>query len=528
MTISRVVCRGTIFLALCASSPLLAQLTAPPPDLDAYVTSVLKTFAVPGLSVAIVKNGRVVLAKGYGIRKIGDSTRVDEHTLFGIGSNTKAFTSALLAKLVDEGKITWDDKVYERLPGFQMYDPYVSHEMTIRDLLTHKSGMGLGEGDLLFWPHTTYSRNEIVYRLRFMKPQSSFRSHYAYDNLMYIAAGQIIAALTGKSWEDNVRQQIFVPLGMSTTNLTNESWKAGDNYAWPHSRLPGKMQAIDFVSLDNAAPAGAINSSASEMARWVLLQLNHGKFPDANARLYGEKQSREMWSPQTILPIEDPPPALATLKPNFADYGLGWTLRDYRGHKLIGHTGGVAGFVSKVQMVPDEGLGIVVLTNAEEEGAMDSIAYHLLDYYLKILPTDWAKAFRDAELAEEQQAADVMKKHAASRAANSTPSLALEKYAGIYNDAWYGPSTIRMQDGKLVFTLDHTPKAIGDLEHWQYNTFKTRWRDRTIEDAFLTFALKPDGTIDHFTMLPVSPLADFSFDYQDLYFTPMVQAPAKP
>jgi len=211
MTISRAVCRVTIFLALCASSPLLAQLTAPPSDLDAYVTSVLKTFAVPGLSVAIVKNGRVVLAKGYGIRKIGDSSRVDEHTLFGIGSNTKAFTSALLAKLVDEGKITWDDKVYERLPGFQMYDPYVSHEMTIRDLLTHKSGMGLGEGDLLFWPHTTYSRNEIVYRLRFMKPQSSFRSHYAYDNLMYIAAGQIIAALTGKSWEDNVRQQIFAP-----------------------------------------------------------------------------------------------------------------------------------------------------------------------------------------------------------------------------------------------------------------------------------------------------------------------------
>src|SRR2546430_10862052 len=278
ISLRRIVCKVAILLMLSSSYCLLAQQSAPP-ELDAYVTAVLKAFEVPGLSIAIVKDGRVVLTKGYGMRKMGDPTPVDEHTLFGIGSNTKAFTSALLAKLVDEGKITWDDKVYERLPGFQMYDPYVSHEMTIRDLLTHKSGMGLGEGDLLFWPHTTYSRNEIVYRLRFMKPQSSFRSHYAYDNLMYIAAGQIIAALTGKSWEDNVRQQIFAPLGMSTTNLTNASWKSGDNYAWPHSRLPGKMQAIDFVSLDNAASAGAINSSASEMARWVLLQLNHGKFP---------------------------------------------------------------------------------------------------------------------------------------------------------------------------------------------------------------------------------------------------------
>ncbi|MEO8726912.1 MAG: serine hydrolase domain-containing protein [Acidobacteriaceae bacterium] len=163
---------------------------------------------MPGLSIAIVKDGKVVLAKGYGLRKMGEPLAVDEHTLFGIGSNTKAFTSALLATLVDEGKISWDDKVYERLPGFEMYDPYVSHEMTIRDLLTHKSGMGLGEGDLLFWPSTTYSREDIVYRLRFMKPHSSFRSHYAYDNLMYIAAGQIVAAVTGKPWEDNIRERM--------------------------------------------------------------------------------------------------------------------------------------------------------------------------------------------------------------------------------------------------------------------------------------------------------------------------------
>lgn len=523
----RFVCRFAICFLIISAYALFAQQSTPPPDLDAYVANVLKTFAVPGLSIAIVKDGRLVLAKGYGVRKLGDPAPVDEHTLFGIGSNTKAFTSALLANLVDEGKASWDDKVYQRLPGFQMYDPYASHEMTIRDLLTHKSGMGLGEGDLLFWPHTTYSRDDIVYRLRFMKPASSFRSHYAYDNLMYIAAGQIIAAITGKSWDENIREKIFAPLGMSTTNLTNTAWKSGDNYAWPHSRASGTMQFIDFISLDNAAPAGSINSSASEMAQWVLLQLNHGKFPNSDKRLFSEKQSKEMWSPQTILPIGDPPPALAALKPNFADYALGWGLRDYRGHKLVGHTGGVAGFVSRVQMLPDQNLGIVVLTNAEEGGAFDSIAYHILDYYLNAPSTDWTKAFRDVELAQEQQAADVMKQQASSRA-NSTASLPLDKYAGVYTDAWYGASTIRTENGKLVFTLDHTPKAIGDLEHWQYDTFKAHWRDRSIEDAFLTFALKPDGTIDHFTMLAVSPLADFSFDYQDLYFTPVVPAPKQP
>src|SRR5437763_6168819 len=221
--------------------PVTAQ-NAPPADLDAYVARVLKTFEVPGLSVAIVEDGKVVLAKGYGGRKLGEPAPVDENTLLAIGSNTKAFTSAALATLVDQGKISWDDPVYQRLPGFQMYDPYVSHEMTIRDLLTHRSGMGLGEGDLLFWPHTTFTRQEIIYRLRFMKPASSFRSHYAYDNLLYMTAGQIIPAVTGATWDDYVREKILTPLGMKTTNISTTAFKPSDNYAFPHSKIDGKLQ----------------------------------------------------------------------------------------------------------------------------------------------------------------------------------------------------------------------------------------------------------------------------------------------
>ena len=504
-----------------ASASASASVSASAPaDLDSYVANSMKTFEVPGVAVAIVKDGKIVVAKGYGVRKLGDSTPVDDHTMFGIGSNTKAFTTALLAQLVDAGRLSWDDPVYQRLPGFVMYDPYVSHEMTIRDLLTHRSGMGLGEGDLLFWPRSIYTRDEIIYKLRFMKPASSFRSHYAYDNLLYMTAGQIVPAVTGVSWDDYVRQHIFAPLGMDHTNVSNAAFKTGDDYAFPHERVEGKLQVIPFEVLDNAGPAGAINSCAADMAKWVQLQLNHGKFAGHDGRLFSEQQSKEMWSAQTILPIDNPPPPLAALKPNFADYGLGWALRDYHGRKLVGHTGGVAGFVSRVMLVPEENLGVVVLTNAEEDGAFDSILYHVLDHYFGFPATDWIAAFKSVKDRQEKEAAETVKKAEAARAAGSKPSLPLDRYAGSYNDAWYGPITIRTENGSLVISFDHTPTMIGDLQHWQFDTFKAHWRNRTIEDAFITFSLKPDGSIESARMAAVSPLADFSFDYQDLQLKP--------
>jgi CubicO group peptidase (beta-lactamase class C family) len=511
---------GALLLILVFVRPGFAQ-SGPPADLDAYVARDMKAFDVPGIAVAIVKDGKVVLAKGYGVRKLGEATPVDENTLFGIGSNTKAFTSAALASLVDAGKISWDDKVYERLKGFQMYDPYVSHEMTIRDLLTHRSGMGLGEGDLLFWPHTTYTRDDIIYRLRFMKPASSFRSRFAYDNLMYIAAGQIIPAVTGKPWEEYVREKILQPLGMTTSNLSTNAFKPSDNYASPHSKLDGKLQVVPFMDLDNAAPAGAINSSVTEMSKWVMLQLSHGKFPGSEQRLFSEAQSREMWTGQTLLPIGDEGESpLAALRPKFAAYALGWGVQDYHGRKLVGHSGGVSGFVTRVMLVPEENLGVLVFTNAESGAAFESILYHILDSYFGVPPTDWTTVFKDAEDIQEKGVQQILEASNKGRAANSKPSLALEKYAGVYNDAWYGPITIKQEGSGLVFRMDHTPKAVADLQHWQFDTFKAHWRDRTIEDAFVTFALNPDGSIDHLTMKAVSPLADFSFDYQDLWFKP--------
>ncbi len=506
--------------------PIAAQ-QAPPADLDEYVARSMKTFDVPGMAVAIVKDGQVVWSKGYGVRKLGDPQPVDENTLFGIGSNTKAFTAAALATLVDEGKISWDDPVYERLKGFEMYDPYVSKEMRIRDLLCHRSGLGLGEGDLMFWPHTSFTRDEVVYRLRYLKPATSFRTTYAYNNLMFLTAGQVLAEVSGRSWDDYLTEKIFRPLGMSNTNTSTSAFKEGGDWAWPHSRMEGKLRTIPFENLDNAGPAGAINSSVQDMSKWVLLQLNHGKIPGAEIRMFSEKSSHEMWAQQMVVPVGTAPPELQGLQAHFAGYGLGWALRDYKGRKLVGHTGGVAGFVTRVMLVPEENLGVVILTNAEEDGAFDAVLYHILDAYLGGPTQDYIWAFKAVQDRGEKEADETMRKASEARAADSKPSLPLEKYAGDYSDPWYGKVMIRIEPSGLTLKLDRTSKGLADLEPWQFDTFKAHWRDRTVEDAFLTFTLKPDGAIDHFTMVAVSPLADFSFDYQDLYFTPATKQPEK-
>jgi CubicO group peptidase (beta-lactamase class C family) len=512
-----------VLVSLASIAPAQTPQTSAPPDLDAFAARVLKEFEVPGLAVAIVKDGKVVLAKGYGVRKLGEPTPVDENTLFGIASNTKAFTAALLAMLVDEGKISWDDPVVKHLPGFQLYDPYVTREMTIRDLLTHRSGLGLGAGDLLWWPPTDYSREEIVRRFRFVKPESSFRSRYAYDNVLYLVAGQVITAVTGKSWDDFIKERIFTPLGMATSNTSVAALISSANAATPHARIDGSLRLLSPQPLDNVAPCGAINSSVAEVAKWMIAQLNRGRI-DESRRLFSERQSREMWSAQTITPLSELPPHLAALRTNFSAYALGWGLSEYRGSKTVSHTGGLLGFVSRVTLVPDLNLGIVVLTNQQSGGAFLSLTYRIMDHFMNAPAADWIAAFKKFEEMGKARAAEVEKRQAAARAPDSKPSLPLAKYAGRYTDAWYGDITISLENNKLVMRFSHTALLLGDLEHWQYDTFVARWRDRTLEaDAFVTFALKPDGSIEQIKMVAVSPLTDFSFDFHDLLFVPSAE-----
>jgi len=504
-------------LALVASPRLAAQ-GFRQRDFDAYVARGLDRLQTPGAAIAVVKDGRVVFAKGYGVRALGDTGRVDAHTLFQIASNTKAFTTAALAILADEGKLSWDDPVTKFLPGFALYDPYVTRELTVRDLVTHRSGLGLGAGDLL-WFHSSYTRAEIAYRIRFARPASSFRSAYAYDNVLYIVAGEIVPAVAGLTWDDFVTRRIFLPLGMAETGTTIASFTSSRNAAAPHAVERGTLQIVPIDSVDNTAPAGGIVSNVTDLAKWLICRLDSGRY--AGGRLFSERQARELWSGQTILPITDPEPPLAGLRPSFAEYGLGWRLRDYRGRKLVTHTGGLAGMSSQITLVPSEKLGIVILTNSEAD-LMAALSYRLLDDFLGAGPrTDWVAAFVRAAQLDRALADSTVRANRAARDSLSKPSLPLERYAGRYHDELYGDAGVALEGGRLVLRFGRSPAFVGDLEHWQYDTFIARWRAPHLEDAYVAFALNPDGSIDRFRMAAVSPVADFSFDYQDLEFRPL-------
>lgn len=494
--------------------------TKPPDDIDAYVERVRAQFEVPGISLAIVKDGQVALAKGYGLRTIGRPEKVDGRTLFGIASNTKAFTATALALLVEEGKLEWDAPVVRYLPWFQLSDPYVTRELTIRDLLVHRSGLGLGGGDLLWWPPSTYNRKEIARRLRFIPLVTSFRSAYAYDNVLYIAAGEVIEAVSGQSWEDFVTSRILRKIGMMESTVRHGDSGPAKNVATPHARVEGRVQVVKPFDSDNTNPAGGINSNAEETAKWLVLQLDSGRVADGS-RLFSPRTTRQLWSIVTPIPIGEPIPELAPLRQNFNGYALGFRILDYRGVKVVTHTGGLPGYVSRVTMVPHLKLGIAVLTNQESDAAFESVTYHILDHYLNAPATDWIAGFKRLDARRDSLFAVANQRTAASVDTLSQPPLPLAKYVGTYTDAWYGDVEITLKEGRLLIRMTRTPVLQGELVHWQYDTFVARWYDPELRaDAFVTFALTPDGSIDQVKMKPVSPETDFSYDFQDLLLKP--------
>jgi CubicO group peptidase (beta-lactamase class C family) len=511
-----------VLSAAALPAPSRAQkAAAPPADLDSYVARVMKEFQVPGLSVAIVKDGKVVVAKGFGVRELGKPAKVDANTRFGIASNTKVFTATALALLVEEGKLEWDAPVIRYLPAFAMYDPYVTREITVRDLLVHRSGLGLGAGDLMWWPSSDYSRAEIVQRLRYIKPATSFRSAYAYDNVLYSVAGEVIKAVSGQSWEDFVSSRILSKIGMTGSNARASLGAKGDNAAMTHAEVEGTVRPITPFGNDNVDPAGGINSSAADMAKWLVVQLDSGRVADGS-RLFSPRSTRQLWGMVTPIPIGEPAPELGALRPQFNGYALGLGVRDYRGRMILTHTGGLPGYVSQVTMVPSLRLGVVVLTNQESGSAFQSITYHVLDHYLGAPPTDYVSIY--SKLDKRQAARFDSLATAASTARDSVagPSLPLERYAGKYSDPWYGEVDIVRDGNGLAVRFTHTPSLVGDLIHWQYDTFVARWRDRELRaDAYITFALNPDGSVSHAKMQAVSPATDFSYDFQDLFLTPV-------
>ncbi len=499
-------------------------------DFGAYVDSARKAFDVPGIAVAIVKDGKVVMEQGFGPREIGKPAQVDAHTLFAIASNTKAFTAAALQQLDEQGKLKMDDRVIDHLPWFRMSDPYVTHEMRIRDLLAHRSGLSLGAGDLLYWPPTSYSTKDVVERLRNVPIKNGFRSGYAYDNILFAVATLVIEQASGQSYADYVRTHLFKPVGMDESLIDKTYISAGMDVATGHAKADFKdLQPVPPMAWLNDPGAGGIYSSVHDMAKWMNVQLAGGALPTTGAdgkpeRLFSEDSQREMWSVLTPIKVGKPPvPELAPLVPNFSGYGESWFLSDYRGQKLVWHTGGWPGMVSRVTLVPELHLGVVVLTNAESGAAFNAVTYRVLDAYLNPeTKTDWVAVYDKAVKKAEAKSDDSYARHAAARDRSSKPSLPLAKYAGSYRDPWYGDVIVSQENGKLRLRFSKTAQLVGTMTPWQHDTFTVRWDDRSLNaDAFVTFTLDMDGHITEARMQPISPLTDFSFDFQDLRLAPV-------
>lgn len=490
-------------------------------EIDQYVLRVMKEFDVPGISLAIVKDGKVLLAKGYGVRKKDAAPLVDDNTLFGIASNTKAFTATALALLVEEGKIKWDDPVINHLPWFRLSDPFVTRELAIRDLLVHSSGLGLGAGDLLWWPPSTYDRKEIVRRLRNLPLVKSFRSTYAYDNVLYTVAGEVIEAVSGMSWEDFVTQRILLPAGMTGSVMRTSGPIDKENVAITHAKIDGIVRPVKPFTSPNTNPAGGINSNAVDMAKWMIVQLDSGRI-SGSKQLFSPRTTADLWRIVTPMPIRTTPKELTPLNPNFYGYALGFVVNDYRGLKIVSHTGGLPGYLSRLTLLPEKKLGITVLTNQESGGAFNAITYFILDRFLDAPKHDWISGFKKVELRADSLSTAFERSAIAKRDTTSRPSLLLEKYAGTYRDAWYGDITITKENDNLTIRFTKTPDLTGTLEHWQYDTFIAQWHNRELRaDAYVSFSLNPDGSIDQVKLRAVSPSTDFSFDFHDLLLKPV-------
>lgn len=489
-------------------------------QIDALVQRTLTTFDVPGIAVAVVKDGKVIHAKGYGVRSLNTLEKVDEHTLFGIASNSKAFTAAALGMLADEGSLSWDNKVTDYIPEFKMYDPYVTEAFTIRDLLTHRSGLGLGAGDLMFWPDSNnFTLKNIIHNLRYLKQVSGFRTKYDYDNLLYIVAGEIVKRLSGMPWEDFIESRIMKPLAMDESAASFKRVKNKTNVIDPHAPVEGKVKVIrrDWSEVANAA--GGIYSNITDMSKWIIMQMDNGKYGDGkNKQLFSATTHQEMWTPQTIIPVRGQTP----YNTHFSAYGLGWFLSDVKGYLQATHTGGLAGIVTQVTLLPEMKLGIIVFTNQQSGAAFSAITNTIKDSYLGVTGVDRVKQNHDRVLKNEVEAkkitSDIWNDIEAQKKINSAKTDPV-LFTGTYNDKWFGDVVISIKNGKLWFDSKRSLLLSGEMFAYKGNTFIVKWIDRSFDaDAFVQFNLDNTGKASAIKMNAISPLTDFSFDFQDLDF----------
>lgn len=473
----------------------------------------LSDFTIPGLAVVVVKDGKVLLAEGFGIRNIQTGEPVNADTLFGVASHTKAFTAAALAQLVEQGQIDWDDRVVQHIPEFALSDRELSDRITVRDLLSHRTGLGLGAGDLMIWPATDKTTADLIAGLAHVPMASDLRQRFAYNNLMFVVAGEVISRVSGMPYADYVQQNLLQPAGMQRSVVGFSSLPADEqNFAIGHAEIRGpngdelRPFALDY--LEDFAAAGALASSANDFSQWLLTQLNEGVSPTGQT-LFSPDSQRSMWQLTTPLAVS---PSMAADGTYFRGVGLGWFVKDFHGVRHISHSGGILGMLSLTTIIPEHDFAITVMSNQQAFDALTAITNEALEQLLQLPDQDhFGKALAYYR--------DMMAEKGAFQLANGdgTPaSLTLGDYSGHYSDAWYGDIVIDQLDQQLAIRFVHSPLLVGTLEHYQGDTFVVRWNERLLEaDAYVHFELT-DGAVTGARMEAIAPFTDFSFDFHNL------------
>jgi CubicO group peptidase (beta-lactamase class C family) len=506
-----------LLLACALNTSTYAQMSSV--EVDSLVNYAMSKFNVAGCAVAVVKDGKIMHEKGYGIKSVVTNGLVNEHTNFAIASNSKAFTTTALALLVEEGKLSWEDKVKKYIPEFTMYNAYVTENFNIQDLLTHRSGLGLGIGDLMFFPDgSDFTMDDLLASFKHFKPTSAFRTKWDYDNLLYLVAGEVIARISGMSWEDFIQQRILNPLQMDNTSPSLNRIKNRNNLASAHDSNSGELKVLpDYEDMINGS-AGGIYANVNDISSWMIMHLNHGKYGDSlKNELFTTESQREMWKIHTVQEASRNP----RYNSHFAGYGLGWSLTDVLGNMSVSHTGGLPGMLSKTIMIPDLDLGVVVLTNTSDDGAgiFLAVSQTIVDSYLGLDDFNWIDTYQgyfERRKAEGDKVTDEV--WATVKSADHS-HINNNDYIGIYEDAWFGKVEVFIKDDQLWFKSYRSPKLNGAMHFYNANTFAIKWEYQDMNaDAFSMFSLDEHGKANRIKMKGISPNIDFSFDFHDLDF----------
>lgn len=515
-----------VFILLFTSLRVEAQTEAK--KIDSLVNEAIAALDhTVGFAIGIVKDGKIVHSKGYGLKSINSKEAVTADTPFGIASNSKAFTSAALAILVEQRKIEWEDKVVDYIPEFKMYNDYVTNNFNIQDLLTHRSGLGLGAGDLMIFPDgSDFTIQDVLSAFQYFEPTTAFRTQFDYDNLLYIVAGELTARVSGQTWESFIMKEILNPLGMQNSYASYFEAARKDNTAVAHAFDGKSLNAMDIPKLDEMndmkqklnGAAGGIWASANDMCKWMLVQLNEGRYgANMDKVLFSEQQQQEMWQVHTAINKQSDP--RSPFKSHFSGYGLGWFLSDFNGFLKVDHSGAIAGMSSEVTLIPELELGIVVLNNSDGASFLNGLmGFILLDEYLKLeTGINWLDMGKGMQQRRQQMGNPDAEKVWAKVEENKNVKVNKDNYVGIYEDDWFGKVEVFEKEGDLWFKSHKSPRLSGKMSFYMANTFAIKWEYQDMKaDAFAIFSLDENGKAQNIKMKGISRFIDFSFDFQDL------------